>query len=164
MSNDMARLVSPMLSNCLELYFIDPHFGPENPRHRRPLEAFLNEMAVNRCGKPLPNCIEIHTSNKAESGFFKDTCHKRLPQLVPSSYRVRLKRWVERPDGEKFHQRFILTDIGGVEVDPGLDDGKEGESFKVMLLKRKMFDTEGDHIAAPAFDLAENPVEIIGEA
>jgi len=156
----MAQLVSPILSNCLELYFIDPHFGPENPRHRRPLEAFLNEMAVNRCGKPLPNCIEIHTSNKADSAFFKDTCQEKLPQLIPSGYRVRLKRWAERPSGEKFHQRFILTDIGGVEVDPGLDDGKEGESFKVMLLKRKMFEKHwADHIAAPAFDLAEIPLE-----
>ena len=164
-SNDMARLVSPMLSNCLELYFIDPHFGPENPRHRRPLEAFLNEMAVNRFGKPLPDCVEIHTSNKADSVFFKDTCQEKLPQLVPSGYRVRLKRWVERPGGEKFHQRFILTDIGGVEVDPGLDDGKEGESFKVMLLKRKMFEKHWqDFIIAPAFDLAETPLEIIGKA
>jgi len=164
-SDDMAQLVSPMLSNCLELYFIDPHFGPENPRHRRPLEAFLNEMAVNRCGKRLPSCIEIHTSNKADSGFFKDTCQEKLPGIVPSGYRVRLKRWVERPGGEKFHQRFILTDIGGVEVDPGLDDGQEGESFKVMLLKRKMFEKQwADHIAAPAFDLAEDSVEIVGEA
>lgn len=76
-----------------------------------------------------------------------------------------MKRWVERPGGEKFHQRFILTDIGGVEVDPGLDDGKKGEGFKVMLLKKKMFEKHwSDHIAAPAFDLAEDPVEIDGEA
>ena len=164
-SHNMAQLVSPILSNCLELYFIDPHFGPENPRHRRPLEAFLNEVAVNRFGKFLPKSIEIHTSNKANSVFFKDTCQEKLPKLIPSGYRVRLKRWVERPGGEKFHQRFILTDIGGVEVDPGLDDGNEGESFKVMLLKRKMFEKHwSDHIAAPAFDLAEDPVEIVGEA
>jgi len=66
---------------------------------------------------------------------------------------------------EKFHQHFFLTDIGGVEVDPGLDDGKEGESFKAMLLKRKMFEKHwADHVAIPAFDLAEDPVEIVGEA
>ena len=161
----MAQLVSPILSNCLELYFIDPHFGPENARHRRPLEAFLNEMAVNRCGKPFPNCIEIHTSNKADSVFFKDTCLEELPQLIPSGYSIKLKRWAERSGGEKFHQRFILTDIGGVEVDPGLDDGKKGESFKVILLKRKMFEKHwADHIAAPAFDLAEDPIIINGNA
>jgi hypothetical protein len=161
----MAQLVLPILSNCRELYFIDPHFGPENPRHRRPIEAFLKCMANNRFGKPLTDCIEIHTSDKAAFEFFKDTCQKKLPALIPSGYRVKLKRWIVRPGGEKFHQRFILSDIGGVEVDPGFDDGKEGESFKVMLLKRKMFEKHWqDFIAAPAFELAEAPLEIFGKA
>ena len=164
-SENMAQLVLPILSNCSELHFIDPHFGPENSRHRRPIEAFLKCMANNRFGKPLPDCIEIHTSDKAAFEFFKDTCQEKLPALIPSGYRVKLRRWIARPGGEKFHQRFILSDIGGVEVDPGLDDGKEGESFKVMLLKRKMFEKHWqDFIAAPAFDLAEAPLEIFGKA
>jgi len=34
-----------------------------------------------------------------------------------------------------------------------------------MLLKRKMFEKQwADHIAIPAFDLAEDPVEIFGNA
>lgn len=164
LSNNMAQLVLPILSNCSKLYLIDPHFGPENPRHRRPIEAFLKCMANNRFGKPLPDRIEIHISDKAAFEFFKDTCQEKLPDLIPSGYRVKLKRWIARPGGEKFHQRFILTDIGGVEVDPGLDDGNKGESFKVMLLKRKMFEKHWqDFIAAPAFDLAETPLEIIGK-
>ena len=165
MSENMAQLVLPILSNCSRLYLIDPHFGPENSRHRRPIEAFLKYMANNRFGKPFPDCIEIHTSDKAAFEFFKDTCQEKLPALIPSDYRVKLKRWIARPGGEKFHQRFILSDIGGVEVDPGLDDGNEGESFKVMLLKRKMFEKHWqDFIAAPAFDLAEAPLEIFGKA
>jgi len=164
-SENMAQLVLPILSNCRELYFIDPHFGAENFRHRRPIEAFLKNMANNRFGKPLPDCIEIHTSNKADSAFFIDTCLEKLPNLIPSGYCVRLKRWIARSGGELFHQRFILSDIGGVEVDPGLDDGKAGESFKVMLLKRKMFEKHWqDFITAPAYDLAEKSLEIVGKA
>ena len=127
--------------------------------------GMLTGMANNRFGKPLPDCTEIHTSDKADFEFFKDTCLEKLPNIIPSGYCIKLKRWIERPGGEKFHQRFILTDIGGVEVDPGLDDGNEGESFNVMLLKRKMFEKHWqDFIASPAFDLAETPLEIIGKA
>jgi len=36
-------------------------------------------------------------------------------------------------DGD-FRAECALTDVGGEEIDPGLDDGQEGESFKVMLL------------------------------
>jgi hypothetical protein len=163
-AENMAQLVLPILSNCSRLYLIDPHFGPENPRHRRPIEAFLKCMVNNRFGKSLPDSIEIHTSDKAAFEFFKNTCQEKLQALIPSGFRVKLKRWIVRPGGEKFHQRFILSDIGGVEVDPGLDDGKEGESFKVMLLKRKMFEKHWqDFITAPAFDLAEEPLEIFGK-
>ncbi len=120
----MAQLVSAMLSNCLEVHFIDPHFGPENTRHLRPLKAFLKEMADNRRGRPQ-GCIEIHTSDKADADFFKDHCQEKLPNIVPSGYRVKLKRWIQRPGGVKLHERFILTNIGGVKVGPGLDDGHD---------------------------------------
>lgn len=163
--DNMAKLVLPILSNCNKLYLIDPHFGPENIRHRRPIEAFLKCMDRNRFGKPFPDCIEIHTSDKAGFEFFKDICREKLPDLIPCGYRIKLKRWIERSGGEKFHQRFILTDIGGVEVDPGLDDGNAGESFKVMLLKRKMFEKHWqDFVVSPAFDPAETALEIIGKA
>ena len=59
----------------------------------------------------------------------------------------------------------LHADIGGVEVDPGLDDGNEGESFKVILLKRKMFEKHWqDFITEPAYDLYEEPLEIVGKA
>jgi hypothetical protein len=29
--------------------------------------------------------------------------------------------WKERENGERFHARYILTDIGGVRFDAGLD-------------------------------------------
>jgi hypothetical protein len=162
---DMVRLISPMLSNCYEVHFIDPHFGPENVRHRRPLKAFLKEMANHRHCRPVPQYIEIHTSAKAEVSFFVDTCREKLPGIVPAGMCVRLKRWIEEPGGAKLHERYILTDVGGIKVGPGLDDGKVGENFEVMLLRRNMYEKQwNDYVESPAFDLAEDPIEILGEA
>ena len=42
----------------------------------------------------------------------------------------------------KLHERFILTDIGGVKVGPGLDDGRESENFEVILLKRNLYEKQ----------------------
>ena len=164
-ANDLACLVSAMLANCGEVHFIDPHFGPENARHRRPLAAFLMEMVNNRHCRSALQCIEIHTSAKATAYFFKETCREKLPGIIPAGVNLKLKRWKERTGGAKLHERYILTDLGGVKVGPGLDDGKEGENFEVMLLKRKMFEKQwNDYVECPAFDLAEDPIEIIGEA
>ena len=164
-AREMAQLVSAMISNCSKMYFIDPHFGPENVRYRRPLEAFLKRVAINRYGRSAPKCIEIHTSDKAEAGFFKETCQERLPGIVPTGLCIKMKRWREVPDGEKLHERFILTDIGGVKVGPGLDEGSASENFEVMLLERNMFVKQwNDYVDKPAFDLAEDPIIIIGNA
>jgi hypothetical protein len=49
--------------------------------------------------------------------------------------------WMERRGGPQFHERLIVTDLGGVVVDPGIDDGPEGETYVLRLLgKRESID------------------------
>ncbi len=45
--------------------------------------------------------------------------------------------WKERPGGPQFHERLIVTDLGGVAVDPGIDDGEVGETYVLRLLGKK---------------------------
>jgi hypothetical protein len=45
--------------------------------------------------------------------------------------------WKERPRGPQFHERLIVTDLGGVAVDPGIDDGGPGETYVIRLLGKK---------------------------
>ena len=42
--------------------------------------------------------------------------------------------WRQRIGGIQFHKRLILTDMGGVLLDPGLDEGKPGEMYDIKLL------------------------------
>jgi hypothetical protein len=37
--------------------------------------------------------------------------------------------WQERNNGVLFHERLIVTDIGGVLIDPGIDEGRAGELY-----------------------------------
>lgn len=160
---DMARLLTPILSNCSEIHFIDPNFGPENARHRRPLEAFLAVIVENRQCRPDIERIVVNTSAKADRSFLKQTCENELQARIPMGIRITLQRWKERGGGEKLHNRYILTDIGGVKVDPGLDDGNQGENFEVVLLERNLYMKQwDDYVANPAFDRAEDPIEIVG--
>jgi len=162
-ANDMAQLVAAMLSNCAEVHFIDPHFGPDNPKWRRPLEAFLDTIAANRPCRPAIEKITVHTSGKADFDFFRQTCEDQLQGRIPAGVCLSLQRWNERGGGEKLHNRYILTDIGGIKVDPGLDDGKQGENFEAMLLERNLYEKQwNDYVANPAFDSSDEPIEIIG--
>jgi Regulator of RNA terminal phosphate cyclase/Sigma-54 interaction domain/CRISPR-associated protein (Cas_Csm6) len=51
----------------------------------------------------------------------------------------RPREWRQREGGEKLHNRYILTDIGGVSFAVGLDDGDDGETDEVTLLEEKTY-------------------------
>ncbi len=162
-AQDMAELVGSMLSNCSTVHFIDPYFGPENPRFRRPLEAFINVIATQRCCRPAIDTITVHTSDRANFAFFRQTCQNQLQHRISAGARLVFQRWKQRDGGEKLHNRYILTDIGGVKFDPGLDDGNEGETVEVIVLERNLYEKHwNDYVENPAFDPAESPFEITG--
>lgn len=163
-AHEMAELIGPLLANCTELHFVDPYFGPESRRHRAPLAAFLDKAC--RCRRrrlPLERVV-IHTTARSSDIFFRQECEKSLPGIIPTGLRLELRRWEKRSGGEKLHNRYILTDIGGVKVDPGLDEGQDGESFEAILLERGLFEKNwADYVSNPAFDPASPPLWVTGE-
>lgn len=160
---NLARLMSAILSNSSEVHFIDPHFGPENARHRKPIEACLEIIAQNRSCRPSIEKITLHTSIKSTLDFFRKACEEKLCPRLPKGVSLILQRWDERPGGEKLHNRYVLTDIGGVKIDPGLDTGDQGQNYEIILLERKLYEKYwNDYITNPAFDPAEDQLEMIG--
>lgn len=165
-ASEMAELVAPLLVNCTELHFIDPHFNADNARHRKPMADFLKKVALCRESRPSIKRIVMHTSytkEKASAAFFRQACERKLPEITPEGLQLELIRWQQRDGGEKLHNRYILTDIGGVKADPGLDEGPDGESFEAILLGRDLYEKHwNDYVLNPAFDLADPPVVITG--
>jgi hypothetical protein len=154
-AQEMASCVAPLLSACREILFIDPYFGPENPRHRRPLEAFLAAILAGRQDEP-PRRIEVHLGARSAADFFKLECERRLPSLIPEGMKVRFVRWQQKEGGEKLHNRFILTDMGGVRFGVGLDDGAAGETDEVELLGEEAYKLRWkQYTVSSAFDLVD---------
>jgi len=162
-AQDMANSVEAILSNCSEIHFIDRHFGPEMLRWRRPLEAFLQVISTNRIYRPSIGKIVVHTSDIRDFASFRQDCEDHLKKRVPKGTCLTLQRWKDKPDGEKMHDRYILSDIGGVKVDPGIDDSYRGGNFVAMLLERHLYEKYwNDFVEERGFDRAENPIHIYG--
>ena len=158
----MAAAVSSLLLVSKRIVFIDPHFGPENARHRRPLRAFLAAIMNNRIlGAPV---VEVHTQVKSTEDFFRSECRRRLTPLIPPGLTVRFVRWVARDGGQQLHNRYILTDLGGVAFSHGLDEGQAGETDDVTLLDRQSYEQRWlEYVGEnPAFELTEEPFDIQG--
>jgi hypothetical protein len=156
---ELADALSEMVINCRELHLVDPHFGPENARHRRVLEALMDTLALHGL---VPDLIRVHCSAKSALGFFEQEAAKMATRL-PSGCTVEFVRWKQRPGGEKLHNRYVLTELGGVSLGVGLDEGEAGESDDLLLLPRAQYTLRWSQYAGGgAFDRADTPASVRG--
>ena len=151
----MADAVSSMLACCRDAVFVDPHFKPAFPRYQRPIEAFLNALVTNRAG-PLPERVEICTATPEGMAFLERAFTSRIRALVPDGLSVRVRKLVRRDGGEALHNRYILTDLGGVSFGYGLDDddGEGGQTDDLTLMDREQYQKRWQQYCGdnPAFD------------
>jgi len=159
----MAAALAPVLRNSRRVALIDPHFGPENARFRRPLQAMLRAMLVARPGT-APDEVLVLTSVKSTAEFFVAECQRQLPRVTPRGVQIRLRRLRERPGGERLHNRYVLTDIGGVAFGVGLDEGAPEESDDINILSEDQLALRQQQYigSAMAFDAVESDVIIDG--
>ena len=162
----MADAVASLLRCSSDVIFVDPNFGPERPRFLRPFEVFLERMVCQRPGG-APKRIEVHTAAKGTGTeeFFRGECETRLRRCVPEGMRVLIRRLNQKPGGEKLHNRYILTNLGGVSFGIGLDDGADGETDDITLMDRDQYElrwSQYDGDPPSGFEQKETPVEVIG--
>ncbi|MCY3790240.1 MAG: hypothetical protein OXH63_15800, partial [Gemmatimonadetes bacterium] len=145
---------------------VDPYFRPGCQRWRRPFKAFLERMVRQRPGE-MPKRIEVHTSDTVTETkkFFRGECDAKLHKCVPEGMKVLVRRLKQKQDGEKFHNRYILTDLGGVTFGIGLDEGNEGQTDDITLMVRGQYELRWSQYSGdpPAgFKQKGDPVEVEG--
>ncbi|MGD0511421.1 MAG: hypothetical protein ABSA33_06300, partial [Candidatus Micrarchaeaceae archaeon] len=160
-ASEMAQAILPMLKCCTTAKFIDPNISLDKVRYRRSLSAFFQCLRGNApSGKP--RSIEIHTSDScgASTEYLRD----RYQSIVPRGMDVTLFQWKEKPNGLRLHNRYVLTDLGGVSFQHGLDEGREGDTDDLNLLEIKQYKERWEQYAlnSSAFDVAEEPMVISG--
>jgi hypothetical protein len=152
--------LAPMINNCKQLHLVDPHFGPENRRHREVIVALMQD--IESSGRAL-EVVRIHCSAKSKLDVF-ETEAKNMATRLPAGLSIEFVRWQQRDGGDRLHNRYVLTDVGGVSLGIGLDAGKEGETDDISLLTREQYlkrwaqyvDDDG------SFECADRPKAILG--
>ncbi len=159
-AQEMAAAVRHMLACCRWVKFVDPHISPGRPNYQRSLRAFFDILGDERPVGPL-EFIEIHTGLHAgTTNFLRSSFQK----LIPNGLQVTLYQWCQRPGGQRLHNRYILTDLGGVSFHHGLDAGADGETDDLARLDIDQYHLRCGQYdpASPAFDLAAYPLIITG--
>ena len=159
-ATEMTRGVESVLRSCRWVKFIDPHISPGRPNYQSSFRSFLKILGSKRPVGP-PEVVEIHTRLFEGKEEYLLESYKRI---IPKGLKVTVFQWKERPNGQKLHNRYILTDLGGVSFHHGLDTGKEGEIDDITLLNLEQYNLHCSQYnsATQTFEEASPPLEIVG--
>lgn len=159
---ELAASIAAMLINCRELHLVDPHFAPETPRYRKVLESLMDVLAA---AGVFPSVIKVHCEANAELSFFEQEAKQMAPRL-PRGCTVEFVRWKEKENREKLHNRYVLTELGGVSFGVGLDAGRHGQTDDVLLLPRAQYEVRWAQYVSDdgSFERVDEPVVVRGTA
>lgn len=137
-AGEIAAALSPMLSKARRIVLVDPYFNASKPRYTTSFAEIMKVIfsTADRVAQPPEITIltGVQQSHKPSEGDFtpqqkasvaNDLCGKAisaLPRLMPKGVRVTFSCLQNPAFGDPLHNRFVLTEIGGVVVPYGLDD------------------------------------------
>ena len=144
-----------LLENSHELVLVDCNFKADEPRFRIPLAAFAGVRSAGKVWRRMELHVEHPLSgdrpDKVVLANRKDYMRRHLAELIPAGSTLRVHFWYRKPGGKKLHPRFVLTELGGLQYDFGLDAGDgPGDTTIVHLLEEDIWRAIGaDYDARP---------------
>ena len=112
----LERCVSPMLRIATKIVFVDPYFGTRQ-RYLETMRCYFS--AIHRSASDVNRFPDIEIC-RAERG--QDFARSQLAEIIPSQLKLVVRTLRERYRGEALHNRYILTDKGGLYFGYGLDE------------------------------------------
>ena len=168
-ADEFAQTVAPLLRCCRHAIFIDPYFRPSRSRFRDSVEAML-DILWNQALSSEARIAEIHLDIKNILGedltqdeisrsrsHFLNEFQQHFARTIPAGRTLRIAFWRTKEGQERLHNRYVLTDIGGVSFSGGLDisqPGRDNESDDLHRLSSTQHIRRwGQYVSAPAFEL-----------
>jgi hypothetical protein len=135
------------LARAARIEIVDPWLLPTKDRSSLLLEHIVKEVARN----PRVSAFKIHLSFKAlqddpdkrEESVWR--CHfEKLSELLTNSHRsARVLVWRNRDIPDKFHDRYLLTELGGCQIGRGfeVERGVENTFYRLDRKKSQRLET-----------------------
>jgi len=85
-----------------------------------------------RKGRTLSR-FEYHLKAHAAGSWFSDECQRQFSKNLSAHSEVRFLLWEDEEDPLDLHSRLVLTDVGVMEIDRGLDEDNDGHTLVTLL-------------------------------
>ncbi|MEE9391942.1 MAG: hypothetical protein V3W41_05515 [Planctomycetota bacterium] len=131
-ASKIVKALSSFLVEAKEIHIVDPHFAFEKARCRILLEE-LSVVATRVGCREVSLMLHVHGERTGTFAFFEQQASEFAKKL-PIGCTVKFSRWLDDPGGERFHNRYVLTDLGGVKCGDGIEDGQPGQTDDFNIL------------------------------
>ena len=166
-ANGIADAIRSMLRIATRIVFVDPYFSPANGKRVKAIAACVRAALKQRpVGRPIMDIIAADKHATEKSCVFSGDCEKKLPKHFPIEQEITIRRYKELDSGEKLHNRYVLTNLGGVHMGYGAVEGKEGQSDDINILDRRQYEKRWrQYIGEPmeAFSQPDPEICIVGQ-
>jgi hypothetical protein len=132
---DLASMLAPLLRGATKIVVVDPYFDPRDSAYRCVLAALLESATALRghgrtmpevelivgVGEGQPNGGALPVNTQLENAA-RNQCAwaaQHLAPSVPRDMRLTFRCIANFPDGDRLHNRFVLTDFAGVSLPYG---------------------------------------------
>lgn len=155
---DFAAALAMLLKYAKRMLVIDPYFRADQADKRDTLVAFVALL-------PPTAAVEVHAGERdVKAHHLRSVANDYLPARLPAGMSLTLRIWQQRIGGPRLHNRYLLTEIGGVQFGDGVESGNPGETDRISILKEATRLELWSHFVDPAtaFDPIDPPLTITG--
>ena len=149
-SADFCNEVSLLLKTANKVLFIDPHFEENEKRFMQPFIDFVTSAIESVYKRKEELSFELHLQLSKPSYSQDDNvrAEKRMINIKNKladqfTNGIKIFIWRGKKGGERFHNRYIITDKSGISFGTGLDictDGLHSETDDLHRLTRSQYE------------------------
>lgn len=162
--DSLSRSFQILLQSGSQIAFVDRYFSLYDRDYRRLLYRCLQ---IVKRSNPKKDCkIEIHYRSKnmpSIADLDRDYC--LFTEAIPEGMFVDMYCWSELEGGEDFHDRYLLTDKGGIKIGRGFKviGSEKTVNLNLMNLENSRKRLDSFSINSPVYELVDRPIRIFSE-
>lgn len=137
---DYRKHLTPVLRHARALTLIDPYMTCRTSRFFRTVKL-CTTLLGQRGDTVLDGRIRIHANDPVTTGDHQESVENRLDawerelrRLPKHPHHFEIFLWRRHPGGQKFHDRYIMTDQCGISAPAGLDCQVHSENTTTWTL------------------------------
>ncbi|MEX2347741.1 MAG: hypothetical protein WD511_00860 [Balneolaceae bacterium] len=169
-SENLVKNIKPWLLHCKKILIIDPFFDPNRKSFSEPLKKLIDDVLIygGRDSYPFLEIVRKHDAMAPSIEHLKSGFEEYIIDDLPEGFEIYFTVLEEIQAGEKLHNRYILSEIGGVKIEPGFDtqdDPNGAQTYDINLLSEVQYlkRWEQYYLSNNTFELKHNQLIITNQ-